>query len=82
LLAQLLERGLLRDPADLYRLTKEQLLTLDRMGEAEPPAGAAGVLVIGEVVSVREALTCAANGELWRQRARTPGSNEVKYGRL
>ncbi len=33
LLAQLLERGLLRDPADLYRLTKAQLLTLDRMGD-------------------------------------------------
>ncbi len=33
LLAQLLERGLLRDPADLYRLMKDQLLTLDRMGD-------------------------------------------------
>ena len=33
LLAALLERGLVRDPADLYRLTGEQLLTLDRMGD-------------------------------------------------
>ncbi len=30
---QLLERGLVHDPADLYSLTKEQLLELDRMGE-------------------------------------------------
>lgn len=30
---QLLARGLVRDPADLYTLTREQLLTLDRMGE-------------------------------------------------
>jgi uroporphyrin-III C-methyltransferase/precorrin-2 dehydrogenase/sirohydrochlorin ferrochelatase len=29
---------------------------LDRMGDAEPPVGAAGVLVVGEVVQVREAL--------------------------
>ncbi|MDR7486649.1 MAG: NAD-dependent DNA ligase LigA [Armatimonadota bacterium] len=33
LLAQLLERGLVRDPADLYHLTKAHLLTLERMGE-------------------------------------------------
>jgi DNA ligase (NAD+) len=33
LLAQMLERGLIRDPADLYHLTKEQLLTLERMGD-------------------------------------------------
>jgi uroporphyrin-III C-methyltransferase / precorrin-2 dehydrogenase / sirohydrochlorin ferrochelatase len=55
---------------------------LDQMGEAEPPAGAAGVLVIGEVVSVREALTRAANRESWRDRGSSPGNNEVKYGRL
>ena len=30
---QLIGRGLVRDPADLYGLTIEQLLTLDRMGE-------------------------------------------------
>ncbi|MDR7482593.1 MAG: NAD-dependent DNA ligase LigA [Armatimonadota bacterium] len=33
IIAQLLERGLVRDPADLYRLTAADLLTLDRMGE-------------------------------------------------
>ncbi len=30
---QLLRRGLIKDPADLYFLTKEQVLTLDRMGD-------------------------------------------------
>lgn len=30
---QLTERGLIHDPADLYSLTMEQLLTLDRMGQ-------------------------------------------------
>lgn len=30
---QLMSSGLAKDPADLYSLTKEQLLTLDRMGE-------------------------------------------------
>jgi uroporphyrin-III C-methyltransferase/precorrin-2 dehydrogenase/sirohydrochlorin ferrochelatase len=36
---------------------------LDRMGDAEAPAGAAGVLVVGEVVRIREALagTVAVN---------------------
>ena len=33
LVMQLLDRGLISDPADLYRLTKAQLLTLERMGE-------------------------------------------------
>ncbi|MCL6581404.1 MAG: NAD-dependent DNA ligase LigA, partial [Firmicutes bacterium] len=33
LIAQLLQRGLIRDPADLYHLTKAQLLTLERMGD-------------------------------------------------
>jgi len=33
LIDQLVERGLVRDPADLYFLTKEQLLGLERMGE-------------------------------------------------
>lgn len=33
LLAQMLEAGLIRDPADLYHLTKEQLLSLDRMAD-------------------------------------------------
>ncbi len=33
LIAQLLERGLIKDPADLYHLTKDQILTLERMGD-------------------------------------------------
>lgn len=33
LLQQLLDRGLIEDPADLYRLTKEQLLMLERMAD-------------------------------------------------
>jgi DNA ligase (NAD+) len=32
-LEQLLQRGLVRSPADLYRLTKEDLLACERMGE-------------------------------------------------
>src|SRR5690606_2288136 len=33
LVAQLVERGLVRDPSDLYRLTVEQLADLERMGQ-------------------------------------------------
>jgi DNA ligase (NAD+) len=33
LIEQLVDRGLVREPADLYRLTTEQLAGLDRMGE-------------------------------------------------
>ncbi|HET7263475.1 MAG TPA: NAD-dependent DNA ligase LigA [bacterium] len=33
LLQQLLDRGLIEDPADLYRLTKDQILTLERMAD-------------------------------------------------
>jgi DNA ligase (NAD+) len=33
LLQQLLDRGLIEDPADLYRLTKEQILGLERMAD-------------------------------------------------
>jgi DNA ligase (NAD+) len=33
LLQQLLDRGLVEDPADLYRLTKDQILTLERMAD-------------------------------------------------
>lgn len=33
LIDQLVERGLVRDPADLYFLTREQLLSLERVGE-------------------------------------------------
>ena len=46
---------------------------LDAMGRAEAPAGAAGVLVIGEVVRVRDTLGAALASA-------TPGENEVKYG--
>ncbi|HET8680050.1 MAG TPA: NAD-dependent DNA ligase LigA [bacterium] len=33
LIAQMVDRGLVRDPADIYHLTKEQTLTLERMGD-------------------------------------------------
>ncbi len=33
LLAQMLDRGLIEDPADLFRLTKAQVLTLERMAD-------------------------------------------------
>ena len=33
LVGQMLEAGVIRDPADLYSLTKDQLVSLDRMGE-------------------------------------------------
>jgi DNA ligase (NAD+) len=33
IILQLLQRGLVKDPADFYFLTKEQVLTLDRMGD-------------------------------------------------
>jgi DNA ligase (NAD+) len=33
ILQQMLDRGLIEDPADLYALTKEQVLTLDRMAD-------------------------------------------------
>ena len=33
ILQQMLDRGLIEDPADLYTLTKEQVLTLDRMAD-------------------------------------------------
>jgi uroporphyrin-III C-methyltransferase/precorrin-2 dehydrogenase/sirohydrochlorin ferrochelatase len=47
--------------------------TLGDLGSAEPPDGVAGVLVIGEVVSIGEALA-AAN-------ARPAAADEVSYGR-
>jgi uroporphyrin-III C-methyltransferase/precorrin-2 dehydrogenase/sirohydrochlorin ferrochelatase len=46
---------------------------LDAMGRAEAPAGAAGVLVVGEVVRVRDTLGAALAST-------TPGEDEVKYG--
>ena len=48
--------------------------TLARVADAQPPDGVAGVLVIGEVVAVREALLAASV----RPAAAT---DEVKYGR-
>jgi siroheme synthase len=42
------------------------------LASAEPPAGVAGMLVIGEVVRVREALTVAVSPE---------SGNRVSYGR-
>jgi uroporphyrin-III C-methyltransferase/precorrin-2 dehydrogenase/sirohydrochlorin ferrochelatase len=58
--------------------------TLGEMGAAAAPEGAAGVLVVGEVVQVREALTAASA----RQTAPPDGTggqgilaeDEVKYG--
>lgn len=43
------------------------------LGSAAPPDGVAGVLVVGEVVSIGEALVAA--------RARPAAADEVKYGR-
>ena len=51
--------------------------TVAELGANEPPAGIAGVVVIGEVVRVREALagsTAVSAGD-------DAGDNEVKYGR-
>jgi uroporphyrin-III C-methyltransferase/precorrin-2 dehydrogenase/sirohydrochlorin ferrochelatase len=46
---------------------------LEAIGDADVPAGAAGVLVVGEVVTVGEALSGAAGG--------ADTEDEVKYGR-
>jgi uroporphyrin-III C-methyltransferase/precorrin-2 dehydrogenase/sirohydrochlorin ferrochelatase len=45
---------------------------LDRVGDASPPEGIAGVLVVGEVIQVRNALSAAV--------AHDAGADEVKYG--
>jgi uroporphyrin-III C-methyltransferase/precorrin-2 dehydrogenase/sirohydrochlorin ferrochelatase len=50
---------------------------LAQMGETDLPDGVAGVLVIGEVVRVREALANASAAPAEEEAA----SNEVKYGR-
>jgi uroporphyrin-III C-methyltransferase/precorrin-2 dehydrogenase/sirohydrochlorin ferrochelatase len=50
---------------------------LAQLGETDLPQGIAGVMVIGEVVRVREALTTASAAPTEEE----PGSNEVKYGR-
>jgi uroporphyrin-III C-methyltransferase/precorrin-2 dehydrogenase/sirohydrochlorin ferrochelatase len=47
---------------------------LSEVAAAEPPAGIAGVLVVGEVVRVRDAMAAAST-------PRAAGVNEVKYGR-
>jgi uroporphyrin-III C-methyltransferase/precorrin-2 dehydrogenase/sirohydrochlorin ferrochelatase len=47
---------------------------LSDMGAAMPPPGLAGVLVIGDVIDVREALSVAAGRSV-------DGRNEVSYGR-
>jgi uroporphyrin-III C-methyltransferase/precorrin-2 dehydrogenase/sirohydrochlorin ferrochelatase len=49
---------------------------LDQMGAAEPPAGAAGVLVIGEVVKVGETLARASASSRARHAA---GGDEVRH---
>jgi siroheme synthase len=46
---------------------------LAELGNTEPPAGVAGVMVVGEVVRLREALSASGT----RDRA----ADEVKYGR-
>ena len=48
--------------------------TLGTLGAACPPPGTAGVVVVGEVVSVGEALRQARSGA-------TTGTDEVRYGR-
>ena len=50
---------------------------LARLGAAGPPDGVAGVIVIGEVVRIREALAHASAAPVEEE----AGSNEVKYGR-
>jgi uroporphyrin-III C-methyltransferase/precorrin-2 dehydrogenase/sirohydrochlorin ferrochelatase len=47
--------------------------TLDEVTAVTPPAGLAGVMVVGEVVRVREALAAAAEP--------SPATDEVTYGR-
>jgi len=51
--------------------------TLAQIGDAALPEGVAGVLVIGEVVRIREALATASAVSAGDQ----AGSNEVSYGR-
>ena len=51
--------------------------TLTQMTEAEPPEGVAGVIVVGEVVRLREALTTASEVA----EREVGGDNEVSYVR-
>ena len=48
---------------------------LDELASAEPPRGAAGVLIIGDVVEVRASLAAAVAAR------QEPTRGEVKYGR-
>jgi uroporphyrin-III C-methyltransferase len=56
--------------------TREEWIWTGRLGDlesAEPPRGVAGILVIGEVVAIREALAAANR--------RPAAADEVSYGR-
>jgi uroporphyrin-III C-methyltransferase/precorrin-2 dehydrogenase/sirohydrochlorin ferrochelatase len=48
---------------------------LDELASAQPPRGAAGVLIIGDVVEIRASLAAAVGAR------REPTRGEVKYGR-
>ena len=50
--------------------------TLGELGVIEPPSGVPGVLVVGEVVRVRDAIVAATS-----QRAEANARDKVKYGR-
>lgn len=53
---------------------------LSEVGASVPPSGAAGVLVVGEVVRVREALVASPERDA-RTQAGTSAISEVMYGR-
>jgi DNA ligase (NAD+) len=63
LLAQLVERGVVRRLGDLYRLTAEQLDGLDRMGSLSDGSRREGPNRISNVLGIIEA---RRNRELWR----------------
>jgi DNA ligase (NAD+) len=63
LLAQLVERGVVRRVGDLYRLTAEQLDGLDRMGSLSDASRREGPNRISNVLGMIEA---RRNRELWR----------------
>jgi siroheme synthase len=48
---------------------------LDELTSAQPPKGAAGVLIIGDVVAIRASLAAAVCAR------QEPARGEVKYGR-
>jgi uroporphyrin-III C-methyltransferase / precorrin-2 dehydrogenase / sirohydrochlorin ferrochelatase len=83
LAATLISRGWRKDtPAAIVcgASTPDQWIwtgALAQLGETDLPEGIAGVMVIGDVVRVREALTTASAVPTEEE----PGSNEVKYGR-